>query len=898
MTTIALNITSTSSSFVPSVNSTTTTHASSSHSQGFVPWWTGDWRYWFYFLAHSIGGAGLSLLLLTMCLPLRRVRRNPVLISMCFSWWLGSFPNLTLLFFTNNVLGSPPSHATCLASAALTMAQTPLNAVCAVMLVYNVWSVLHFTSAQSNTGKARTVLLVLIPYVVFLICAGVVVTVGVIRPELVARATFYCVVRSNVLTIFLGIFGGVCCVVAIILEAWIAFLLRSNKKSASRNHAPYDDSKNSTSSSKLDLQLAIRVMLFGFYIFAGLALSIVSILNWTSVIPDLCFSTFSIAVFAIFGSQHDVVRVWKKAFCCCFIRSEQRGRRTASHVRTGSHDSRDGKMGPGAIGPYSPGGKHNGAYWYRGADKKRQEIMGDLNTLHTRQTTSQTASFSGGPYNSHTDFQFQYESDVGMGLVGNASAHPDHRGGKKSKDAWWGGEKKNGRPGTGNSSKRPGTAGSAKRPGTAGSNFGETSMSWYPDLGYDFHPEGTSHTADYEIEMDIAHTSANVSEVAHQPADRKDKEGMRRKSQHANPHTRHSSATVPSEYIGTSPRSPAFIYYDPNSPTSTTEPVPALVPSTSLSPASTSLLSPTSTSPLGGGGSSPLALASAAANMAGVIQGKDGVKTATGQGNFSFPMKPPKGRVVDLVQVDGRVRVADQDQQIHTPQLSTRGYTSNTDLLRLPRGGIRNTIAAARKELQHSHQDSFVAEGGSHYNFRDSDQYSQQFVRDSLQYRDSTDANGVPTYYLREYSHTYMHSTDYRSSLDSSVGGGARAAIKNGVEPYVDPGYTGAHGPTTLYDSNYPYSYDFSTGLPSPVVGDAPPRHYGYTHHANVSTPHRAVVGHEDHEVYAPVPKTAFEKEHSGFEFISGRKRTGGANSPESFLTNPSLMNGRVGHGY
>lgn len=59
-------------------------------------------------------------------------------------------------FFTNNVLGSPPSHATCLASAALVMAQTPLNAVCAVTLVYNVWSVLYFNSARSGTSPART----------------------------------------------------------------------------------------------------------------------------------------------------------------------------------------------------------------------------------------------------------------------------------------------------------------------------------------------------------------------------------------------------------------------------------------------------------------------------------------------------------------------------------------------------------------------------------------------------------------------------------------------------------------------------------------------------------------------------------------------------------------------
>jgi hypothetical protein len=202
------------------MNSTSATMAVDTGT-GFVPWWNGDWRYWFYFIAHSAGGALLTLLLLTMCLPLRRVRRNPILISMCFSWWLGSFPNLTLLyvppanfgstplfppvvslfdsFYTNNVLGAAPNQATCLASAALTMAQTPLNAVCAVTLVWNVFSVLYFTSARSGQSSARTFLLVIIPYAVFLICAGSVLTVGLIRPELVGRATFYCVVHNDVL---------------------------------------------------------------------------------------------------------------------------------------------------------------------------------------------------------------------------------------------------------------------------------------------------------------------------------------------------------------------------------------------------------------------------------------------------------------------------------------------------------------------------------------------------------------------------------------------------------------------------------------------------------------------------------------------------------------------------
>ncbi|KAG8869354.1 hypothetical protein FRC20_001572 [Serendipita sp. 405] len=896
MSTITLDLSPTSSSFTPpnsTIPSLNSTLPSALSTTGYVPWWHGDWRYWFYFLAHSIGGAGLTLLLLTMCLPLKRVRRNPVLISMCFSWWLGSFPNTTLLFYTNNVLGGPPSQAVCLASAALVMAQTPLNAVCAVVLVYNVWSILYFTTARSTSSTARTFMLVCIPYVIFFVCAGAVLTVGLLHPDLVGRATFYCVVRSNTLMIFLGVFGGICCVLAIGMEAWIAILLRSNKSKSTHKHNHHytnDANRNqsmdtSASSSRLDLQLAVRVILFGFYIFFGLALSVLSILNWTSVVPDLCFATFSIAVFAIFGSQQDVMGVWKKVLCCCRS-GEQRNRRSTSHVRAGSEDSREGdpKFGHpfGANDAAGAKGAHN-AYWCRRPDNKnitgknksnKTEEMGDLATLRTRNTTQTGIGFDkASPYNSQTDFQFQYESDLGLGMTGNGNQGPVHQS-NKSKDAWWGyGVGPNGkpgkskRPGTGNSAKRPGTGNSAMRPGTAGSQL---SMSWYPDLGYDFAPEGTSHTADVEVEMEVAGYSGFDS-TSGLVEGKKSIGGEKspRKAQHANPHTRHSSATVPSEYIGTSPRSPEFIYYEP-SPVPASSAVPGLVPSTSLSPSSTSPLSPSSASPLS---SFPFLSSTNANQFPGNTEGKevvtlkDGVKQAVGQKGFAFPLAVP------MEQSQSKQY---QYQNPHAPTVNSRLHiehhlSPSTDTSSSIHFAPSDSIAYPPRT--HGQQDSFIRRSGVD------------------QYRDSTDANGLPGYYLREYSHTHVHSTDYRSSLDSSIGGGARAAIKNGTYPYMEE-QEQATGPTTLYDSNYPDAYDYSS---SGRATTSTPR-YGYTHHANISTPHRAVD--ERDEVYAPVPKSAFDRESNGFEFISGRKRTGGASSPDSFLTNPSLYNGRPGYGY
>ncbi|KIM32965.1 hypothetical protein M408DRAFT_189973 [Serendipita vermifera MAFF 305830] len=787
-----MNATSVTNDSLGNAGLTTTT------TTGYVPWWTGDWKYWFYFIAHSTGGAGLTLLLLTMCLPLRRVRRNPILISMCFSWWIGSFPNLTLLFYTNNVLGDAPSQATCLASAALTMSQTPLNAVCAVTLVYNVWSVLYFTSARSGPSSARTFLLVIIPYVVFLVSAGSVVAVGLIRPETVSRATFYCVVHSDILTIFLGVFGGACCVAAIILEAWIGILLRKNRSRTT----PSAKSKSSAGSG-MDLQLAVRVVLFGFYIFFGLGLSIISIINWTSVVPDLCFSTFSLAVFFIFGSQQDIIRVWKRGLCCCFVRSEQETRRSASHIRAGSVDS-NAKNGISAnAGMHSP-------YWYRHADKKDQKIgdgMADLATLHTRHTIGTQAGTTPSalsPYNSHTDFQFQFESDVGLGLVGKPGQKDNAKGAKKAKDTKWGAGKPSNRPGTGGNSKQ-------QRPGTADSNFGTESQNWYPDLGYAFDPEGTSHTADTDLEMDVATSGPSRPYLQGQNPPLASRGGKG----HANEHTRHSSATVPSEYIGTSPRSPQFIYYDNEE---AAQSLPQLV----------SALSPTPLLPKETSGSKAKVTAEV---------------NTYGNSGFQFPVAPQP------------------HAHAHAPTVNSRLYIEH-------RAGASTDTSASISNANDSRPYLFSTEPENH--------------------RESTDieAGGLPAYYLRQHSHSYMQSSefpDYRSSADSSIGMGARAAIKAQAQAqtqaYVQPnnavrggdpraGVPGgvAPAPTKLYDSDYPYSYDYED--------------------SNMST---TAMDHS----FVPPSKSAFDREGSGFQFISGRKRTAGG-SDDSFQTNPSLYGGRA----
>jgi hypothetical protein len=64
------------------------------------------------------------------------------------------------------------------------------------------------------------------------------------------------------------------------------------------------------------------------------SLSVISIQDWWSVVPDICFSTFPLAFFFIFGSQRDILRLWRRWFLPCTISTEQETQRTTHRQPT------------------------------------------------------------------------------------------------------------------------------------------------------------------------------------------------------------------------------------------------------------------------------------------------------------------------------------------------------------------------------------------------------------------------------------------------------------------------------------------------------------------------------------------------------------------------------------
>jgi len=82
------------------------------------------------------------------------------------------------------------------------------------------------------------------------------------------------------------------------------------------------------------IPLALRLIIFMFYLFCGFVTSLWSIKDHNTYIRDIYTSTFSLAYFLVFGSQRDVLRVW------CFWRKDLAVSNTET-METGAHTAEE-----------------------------------------------------------------------------------------------------------------------------------------------------------------------------------------------------------------------------------------------------------------------------------------------------------------------------------------------------------------------------------------------------------------------------------------------------------------------------------------------------------------------------------------------------------------------------
>jgi len=210
------------------------------------------------------------------------------------------------LLYAGQSTGPEPDKTLCIAQTSLLYGAPPMWAVAILMLVYYVWTC--YDTFRTPPNVITTYAMVIAPYLTLVFWSLATGVLAINNAEKVNRSRrfFYCSINYSPLSNAMSIFTAIICLVITILEIRIAIILCRNWRGLKEAGEP-----NSPS-----VQLILRIIFFGIYIFAGALFSLATMWD-KSAIPDIYGATVGCAVMLIFGSQPEVWRTW------CFWRKER-----------------------------------------------------------------------------------------------------------------------------------------------------------------------------------------------------------------------------------------------------------------------------------------------------------------------------------------------------------------------------------------------------------------------------------------------------------------------------------------------------------------------------------------------------------------------------------------------
>ncbi|CCM03495.1 uncharacterized protein FIBRA_05629 [Fibroporia radiculosa] len=239
-------------------------------AQQLGPHASSDLNVWLFFQV-AANHILLPVLVLTFLFS-RAVARHLAIINVCCTW-IVSGVICSLLLYVGSEKGAQPNQGLCVAQSAL----------------------------PGRIGL-KTVLLVFPPYVLLGVFAAIGANLSAQDPDQVSREYrfFYCSLDLAPFASAIAIFSASVCVIATILYAHVLLGIWHNRQ-ATRVVFP---------TQSHDLQLIIRVGLFVLYMLAASVVNLMLLGNPASAFPDIFIASVGMAVFVIFASQPDVVRVW------------------------------------------------------------------------------------------------------------------------------------------------------------------------------------------------------------------------------------------------------------------------------------------------------------------------------------------------------------------------------------------------------------------------------------------------------------------------------------------------------------------------------------------------------------------------------------------------------------
>lgn len=231
----------------------------------------------------------------------KQVRRHPTLVNLCLTWIFSGIFSL-LLFYAGEHKGPEPGKALCTAQTALLYGITPMWSVAIFMMVYHMTVAFDDNPANAYVRTFKLVLMLSAPYIAQFSFSLAALIIALEYPGMVNRHRrfFYCSVKLPALGNAMTLFTFIVCVGILMLELQLAARLYKNWRGI----------RKAGRSSGVDVQLILRVLAFGIYVFFGMVANVISQFSERSLAPDMYAATFGTVVLLVFGTQPDVLRAW------------------------------------------------------------------------------------------------------------------------------------------------------------------------------------------------------------------------------------------------------------------------------------------------------------------------------------------------------------------------------------------------------------------------------------------------------------------------------------------------------------------------------------------------------------------------------------------------------------
>ncbi|KJA21245.1 hypothetical protein HYPSUDRAFT_754647 [Hypholoma sublateritium FD-334 SS-4] len=230
----------------------------------------------------------------------KKAKRHPTLVNLCITWIASGISSL-LLFYAKRHVGPEPSKALCIAQTSLLYGITPMWSVSVFMLFWYMAISICGDLAKSMIGTRRLIFMLASPYVAQISFSLAALIMAVQHPDHVSRdyRVLYCEFKSLALHA-MTLFTFIMCIGIIMLEIHLAMI-------AYRNWCCLRDAGKHNG---VDYQFIIRVLTFGIFVALGIVANIILMFDSKSVAPDVYAAIAGSAVFLVFGTQADVIRVW------------------------------------------------------------------------------------------------------------------------------------------------------------------------------------------------------------------------------------------------------------------------------------------------------------------------------------------------------------------------------------------------------------------------------------------------------------------------------------------------------------------------------------------------------------------------------------------------------------